>query len=170
MMPGSQTTPNAANATVGTIRNPFGVIDVPDPDGEDVQAFAAATTLDGGANDDNATAWPDPAERHTGATLEGHWGSRWNGGADPTIPGDTPAAWKKGPADARLHRERLYILFEWDGGARRGLIEARGEGSRLTGKYVNLTDPSISRPWVGLIVSGERIDGRWTNGRLDFRR
>ena len=26
------------------------------------------------------------------------------------------------------------------------------------------------RPWIGLIVSNERIDGRWTGGRLDFRR
>ena len=44
------------------------------------------------------------------------------------------------------------------------------EGARLVGKYINLTDPKITRPWIGLIVSNQRIDGRWTGGRLDFRR
>ena len=38
------------------------------------------------------------------------------------------------------------------------------------GKYINLTDPKVTRPWIGLIVSNRRIDGRWTGGRLDFRR
>jgi hypothetical protein len=54
--------------------------------------------------------------------------------------------------------------------ARRGLIDARRDGARLVGKYINLTDPKIMRPWIGLIVSDLRIDGRWTGGRLDFRR
>jgi hypothetical protein len=37
-------------------RNPFGVQDVPDPDGEDVAAFASGDHPIGGANDDNAEA------------------------------------------------------------------------------------------------------------------
>jgi hypothetical protein len=41
---------------------------------------------------------------------------------------------------------------------------------RLVGKYINLTDPAISRPWTGLVVSNDRIDGRFPEGRLDFRR
>jgi hypothetical protein len=71
----------------------------------------------------------------------------------------------------RAADDRVYILFDWDNGVRRGLIDARREGAaRLIGKYINLTDPKIIRPWVGLIVSNQRIDGRWTGGRLDFRR
>jgi hypothetical protein len=46
----------------------------------------------------------------------------------------------------------------------------RENRQRLVGKYINLSNPAITRPWVGLIVSDQRIDGRWTNGRLDFRR
>jgi hypothetical protein len=46
-------------------------------------------------------------------------------------------------------------LFDWDNGARRGLIDAHREGRRLVGKYTNLTDPKITRPWIGLIVSNQ---------------
>jgi len=77
---------------------------------------------------------------------------------------------RAGKPEVRLSGERVYLMFTWDHGARRGLIDARREGARLTGKYINLTDPKITRPWAGLIVSNQRIDGRWTGGRLDFRR
>ena len=150
------------------IRNPFGVMDVPAPDDGEVMDFAGSATLAGGADDDNATAWAGGHNRLD--TIEGDWSSRWNGGADPTIPGDAPEKWKQGRAEARTVGERVYLLFAWDDGARKGLIDARREGSRLVGKYINLTDPKITRPWVGLIVSHDRIDGRWTGGRLDFRR
>jgi hypothetical protein len=54
---------------------------------------------------------------------------------------------------------------------RRGLIDARREGANgLVGKYINLNNPEIMRPWIGLIVDNRRIDGRWPLGRLDFRR
>ncbi|MES0041317.1 hypothetical protein [Mesorhizobium sp. M0091] len=66
--------------------------------------------------------------------------------------------------------ERVYLHFNWDNAARHGLIDARREGSRMVGKYINLSDPSVTRPWIGLIVNEERIDGRWPAGRLDFRR
>lgn len=150
-------------------RNPFNVMDVPDPNDEDVKAFAAGAALAASAQDDNAKAWaivngPDCA------SVEGHWSSRWNGGVDPTIPGDAKDRWKQGEADVKLAGERIYLLFDWDDGARRGLIDARRDGARLVGKYINLTDPAITRPWIGLIVSNERIDGRWSGGRLDFRR
>lgn len=42
-------------------RNPFGVQDVPDPDGEDVTAFASGAPLTGSAGDDNAEAWAGQA-------------------------------------------------------------------------------------------------------------
>jgi hypothetical protein len=152
------------------VRNPFGVMDVPDPNDADVQAFAATATLEARADDDNAGAWGTLGDSGRYDTIAGNWSSRWNGGADPTIPGDAADHWKQGLAEARLSGERVYLLFTWDHGARRGLIEARRAGARLTGKYINLTDPTITRPWIGLIVSHQRIDGRWTGGRLDFRR
>jgi hypothetical protein len=153
------------------IRNPFGVMDVPDPADRDVLAFAADATLAGSADDDNAKAWgPAGNGGHTG-TIEGNWASRWNGGADPTVPGDANDKWKQGEGKGAIAGERVYLLFDWHDGARKGLIDARREGAdRLVGKYINLSNPEITQPWIGLIVSDRRIDGRWPRGRLDFRR
>ena len=149
-------------------RNPFGVMDVPAPNSPEVLEFSATVKLEGSPEDANAAAWS--AAGHANP-LEGLWSSRWNGGADPTSPGDAADRWKQGRAEARAAGEFVYLHFDWDNGARRGLIEARREGpKRLVGKYINLTDPKIVRPWIGLVVSDERIDGRWTGGRLDFRR
>ena len=104
-------------------------------------------------------------------TIEGEWSSRWNGAADPTIPGDAPDKWKQGRGEARIVGDRVYLLFDWDSGKRRGLIDARREGPRrLVGKYINLNNPEIMVPWVGLMVSDQRIDGYFTLGRVDFRR
>jgi hypothetical protein len=151
-------------------RNPFGVRDAPAPDGADVSDFAAEVTLSGDAADPNAAAWGAPPGAE-GLGIEGEWSSRWNGGVDPTIAGDTAASWKLGKAQLRSLGDRVYLLFDWDEGARRALIDARRSGpNRLQGRYINLSDPTITRPWVGLIVDHRRIDGRWTNGRLDFRR
>jgi hypothetical protein len=157
-------------------RNPFDVMDVPDPNDQDVLAFAAGAELAGPADDENAKTWAAPNEhdqcdRDQYGAIEGHWSSRWNGGTDPTIPGDAGNKWKQGVAEVRTANDRVYLLFEWDNGARGGLIDAQREGTtRLVGKYVNLTDPKVTRPWIGLIVSNQRIDGQWTGGRLDFRR
>ena len=151
-------------------RNPFDVMDVPDPNDQQVQEFAMSTKLEGTTDDENAKAWVTPGNRNQPGTIEGSWSSRWNGGADPTIPGDAADKWKQGQAEVKANRDRIYLLFDWDDGARRGLIEARREGTRLVGKYINLTDPKVTRPWIGLIVSKQRIDGRWSGGRLDFRR
>ena len=107
-------------------------------------------------------------EQHS---ILGDWSSRWNGGADPTISGDAADQWKQGRAEARIAGGRVYLYFEWNSGARQGLIDAEREGSqRLVGKYINLSNPAITRPWIGRIVDDRRIDGRWTQGRLDFRR
>ena len=152
-------------------RNPFDVMDVPDPSGRDVMEFAAGARLAGTPDDANAQAWAAASHRAPDTAIEGRWSSRWNGGADPTIPGDTANKWKQGRAEVRTADDRVYLLFDWDNGARRGLIDARRESpTRLVGKYINLTDPKITRPWIGLIVDDERIDGQWTGGRLDFRR
>ncbi len=150
-------------------RNPFGVTDVPNPNDQAVLDFAAGTKLAGALDDENAKAWA-AAGCDQYSEIEGNWSSRWNGGADPTIPGDAVNKWKEGRADVKAVGDRLYLKFDWGNGARRGLIDAERDGTRLVGKYINLTDPKITRPWIGLIVSNRRIDGRWTGGRLDFRR
>jgi len=151
-------------------RNPFDVMDVPNPNDQEVLGFAACAKLSGTADDENAKAWTAPCDRDQYGEIEGNWCSRWNGGADPTIPGDAANKWKQGQAEVKAAADRLYLLFDWGNGARRGLIDAHREGTRLVGKYINLTDPKVTRPWIGLIVSNQRIDGRWTGGRLDFRR
>lgn len=152
-------------------RNPFGVQDVPDPDGTDVVDFASKVHLSGAADDGNAERWAIAASDVHQDAIDGQWSSRWNGGVDPTITGDTEKTWKQGKAKIAAVEDRVYILFDWDGGARRGLLDARRDGpSGLTGRYINLSNPEITRPWTGVIVDRERIDGYWTNGRLDFRR
>ena len=154
---------------IDPVRNPFNVADVPNPYDDEVKAFAAEADLDGSATDDNAQAWG--AGSPHGPDIEGAWSSRWNGGADPAIPGDRKDRWKDGKAEVRTVGERLYVLFDWHHGARRGLIEARHvAATKLVGRYLNLTAPEITRPWVGLVVDHTRIDGRWPGGRLDFRR
>ena len=156
---------DSSNTRIG---NPFGVTDVPDPNGPETEAFAATAMLEGLPDDANAAAWSIVGDANS---IDGFWSSRWNGGADPTIPGDAADRWKQGRAEARAVGERVYLHFDWDNGARRGLIDARREGpKRLVGRYINLTDPKIVRPWIGLIVDDGRIDGRWSGGRLDFRR
>ena len=151
-------------------RNPFDVMDVPDPNDKEVLRFAADAELAGTSDDANAKVWTRDIGRDDCGAIEGDWFSRWNGGADPTIPGDAANKWKQGRAEVKAAGNRLFLLFDWDNGARRGLIDAHREGTSLVGKYINLTDPKITRPWIGLIVSNQRIDGRWTSGRLDFRR
>ena len=140
------------------------------PNDQGVLEFAASAKLGATKDDENAKAWTVPNNSDHDWAIEGNWSSRWNGGADPTIPGDAANKWKRGQAEVKAVGDRLYFLFDWDHGARRGLIDAHREGTRLVGKYINLTDPKVVRPWVGLIVSNQRIDGRWTGGRLDFRR
>ena len=152
-------------------RNPFGIMDVPDPNDDEVRAFATMARLAGATDDDNADAWARGGKPAPPDVIEGQWSSRWNGGADPTIPGDAVDKWKQGRAELRVVAGRVYILFDWDNGARSGLIDAERVGTtELIGKYINLSNSAITRPWIGLIVSDSRIDGRWTNGRLDFRR
>ncbi len=156
---------------VREIRNPFGVMDVPDPNGQDVYEFAAQAQLGGSAEDANAQEWHRSNAESGEASLEGEWFSRWNGGADPTIPEDAEDKWKQGQAKISLTGDRVYIIFDWNNGVRKGLIDSQREGTnKLSGRYINLTDPTIIRPWFGLIVDNQRIDGRFPEGRLDFRR
>jgi len=109
-------------------------MDVPNPDDQQALEFAASTKLPGTPDDENARTWSTGSKRDQYDTLEGHWSSRWNGGADPTIPGDAGNKWKQGRAEARAVDDRVYVLFDWNNGARKGLIDARREGTtRLVG-------------------------------------
>src|SRR4051812_46225817 len=110
-------------------RNPFGTMDVSDPDGADVAEFAAIAVLHGLEDDANAAGWSGVTQSAGSRPIEGRWSSRWNGGADPTIAGDTPEAWKQGRAELRLQDGRAYLLFDWDEGRRKGLIDARRDGA-----------------------------------------
>jgi hypothetical protein len=47
---------------------------------------------------------------------------------------------------------------------------SRDESQGLVAQSINLSDPTIAAPWVGRIVSNERLDGCFPRGRLDFRR
>jgi len=128
------------------LRNPFGVRDVPEPFDQEALEFAAQV------------------RSRVPGFIQGEWSSRWNGGA-------AKDEWKRGRATIRMLGERFYALFDWDEGRSSGLIEAKLDGSAtLVGRYVNLGNPEIRRPWVGTIVDENRIDGRWTLGRLDFSR
>ena len=152
-------------------RNPFGVMDVPNPNDDDVTQFACNTAPEEFAADENARPWSAHDTSYQRGAIEGEWSSRWNGAADPTIEGDTPDKWKQGQGEAKIVGDRVYLLFDWDFGKRRGLIDARREGpQRLVGKYINLNNPEITVPWVGLVVSDQRIDGYFSLGRVDFRR
>jgi hypothetical protein len=146
-------------------------MDVPNPYDPEVIEFAGKTLLNGAADDDNAEAWTSAREPRPHTAIGGNWESRWNGAADPTIPGDAADKWKQGTGELRTVDDRVYLMFDWNDGARKGLIEARREGAnRLVGKYINLTNPEIVRPWTGVIVDNDRIDGCFPEGRLDFRR
>jgi hypothetical protein len=162
---------NVVSETDPAIRNPFGVMDVPHPNDDGVMQFVRITVPEESATDENATPWSAGDTNDRRSSIEGQWSSRWKGAADPTIPGDTPDQWKQGRGEAKIVGDRVYLLFDWDSGARRGLIDARREGSRrLVGKYINLNNPEITVPWVGLVVSDQRIDGYFSQGRVDFRR
>lgn len=143
-------------------RNPFGVQDVPDPDGEDLVAFSEGVRLTGSAEDENAEVWGGRDDLGLIRSLEGNWSSRWN--ADGIN-------WQDGRGRLEVKGDRVFILFHWDRATKQGLIEARGYGQdRLIGRYLNLSDPEITRPWVGLVVDPSRIDGEHSGGRIDFRR
>ena len=52
--------------------------------------------------------------------------------------------------------EAFFILYENNG---KYLIEAKNEKGFLIGKYINLNNEIDAGPWVGKIVSKDRIDG-----------
>ena len=146
-----------------SVRNPFGVEDVSDPYGPDVRRLAAAVKLSGGSNDRNAEQWAPATVAETGA-LSGSWFSRW-------------AAGTFGIAVIRVVGDKVFALYTNAAGAMSGktwILEAVLESdNRLVGRWVQVGNPSDTGPFVGLVVSKERIDGVWNwrgTERWDFRR
>jgi len=156
--------PPAVTPPAAAVRNPFGLKDVFDVEGEDVKAFSAKVKvrLISGQNEPNAPQWarlPVPGVR---GKLEGGWASRWRSGLENP--------WETGTAAVREVSGRVFVLYYNPNPAY--LIEAVREGkTRLVGRYVNLKSPlRDNSPWVGEIIDDERIDGKWTGGRWDLRR
>lgn len=144
------------------VRNPFKAKDVRDPDGKDVQAFAAEVKLPGDDKDPNAEQWADNATAGKKESLDGEWSSRWNGGS-------AEKEWITGTATVKQVGSRVFILHKDQFSTY--LIDAKLQAeSRLVGRYQNQKINGDSRPWVGKIVNDERIDGEWTEGRWDLRR
>jgi len=144
------------------VRNPFGVEDVKDPDGKDVQDYAKSVTLKGDRDDANAKQWVRETTKGPRASLEGEWQERWNQDGGAWNPG-------KGAAQVKVVGDRVYILVA--AAQHKQLIELKRDGNRLIGRYQRVDDPSQSGPIVFEVVSDERFDGAWgTNGRWDFRR
>jgi hypothetical protein len=145
---------------LGRTRNPFGVADVSDPDGQDVRAFAARVHLSGGDRDRNAEPWVKQETPGRAGTLDGEWSGRWDGGT--------------GTARVQVVKDRVFILYTERDGRAEGtyLLEAIREGKdRLVGRWVQVGHVQDSGPFVGRIVSDERIDGAWgADARWDFRR
>ena len=143
--------------------NPFGVMDVPNPDGDDVQAFAKKVKLLGDKKDDNAPQWSENVTEGKEGSLDGEWFCRWSNG------GGAITNWYCGTATVRTVKDRVYILCKDETGT--FLIDTVRKETGLVGRYRCVEGAtSDSTPWVGLIVDNERIDGCWRGGRWDLRR
>jgi WD40 repeat protein len=152
------------------VRNPFGVQDVPDPDGKDVQEFASNpfdANFSRGADDANARRWTDLVVKDVPKSIDGDWAGRWKS------EGIRAGAWHTGTAQVKSVGARVYILYTDTVDKTRYLIDAlRVEEERLVGRYIGL-DSGTTGAWIGVSIDNERIDGHWRGGkdnRWDLRR
>jgi hypothetical protein len=146
----------------GQSRNPFGFADVPDPDGPDVQAFAARVKLAGDGRDANAAQWAREATAGNMNSLDGEWYGRWNLTGRPWVP-----TFK---VQVKCVGDRVYILYTDHQGRFLADLQREKDG-RLVGRLRGIDNPADTDPCVFVIVDPERLDGTWGGkGRLDFRR
>jgi hypothetical protein len=145
-------------------RNPFGSPDIVAPDGPDVMQLAARIQMPGGPDDRNAPQWAEDVTTGNRDSLNGVWYSRWESGTS-------------GSATVRVVGDRLYATYTNQSGRMAGktwLLEAViGSDNRLAGRWVQIGNARDTGPFIGLIVSPERIDGIWSSrmsNRWDFRR
>lgn len=143
-------------------RNPFGVPDIIDPDGKDVQRLAARVELLGGAKDPNARQWVKNVTKGKEEPIDGAWSERWNSGGGGWNYGN-------GPTQIKAVGDRVYFLVHSSNG--KFLIDLKRHKDYLIGRYRGITNPSDTGPCVFLVVDNQRIDGNWSGaGRWDFRR
>jgi hypothetical protein len=127
-----------------------------------VRSLANSIHLDGKPDDPNASEWTNNVAGVTQDCIDGPWFSRWNWG-------EKANKWIVGTAKLQTIGEQVYIFFS-DNKSTYIIAAQREADDRLVGRYFNLIHTTDSKPWVGLIVSPERIDGEWSQGRWDFRR
>jgi hypothetical protein len=84
-MPETRETQTIATDGPNLIRNPYQVLDVPNPNDQEVEEFAAKVKLVGSPEDENARAWDTLSSGAAFHTVEGIWCCRWNGGVDPSL-------------------------------------------------------------------------------------
>jgi len=166
--PGPSTAgPEPNNVAAKEARNPFGLEDIAeDFFGEELQEWAAAVELAGGQDDPNSRAWAAPSAQRDFDSIDGEWAGRWSESQTDDM------AWSTGTATIKSVGDRVFFLYRSEDTGDEYLCEARRDGDRLVGTYVNV-DPFMgddNGPWVGLIVGSDRIDGKWFDGRWDFRR
>lgn len=150
-------------------RNPFGVPDVENPDGPDIQQNISLADGLGKDNDENAKPWASAAGSGAAkppnpSSIDGEWMSRWNMG-----PG---TRWVP-PYAAKIQTvgSRTYVFFRDHQG--RFLGELKREGQILSGRLVGVDNPRDTSIFILRIVNMNRIDGAWRGkdaGRIDFQR
>jgi hypothetical protein len=152
-------------------RNPFGYADVPDPDGADIQQFAASVSLegklDGQSDDPNAEQWVSEYSDGNHRSLEGDWASRWNSA------GQSPATGQLGTATFRVSKDRIFILYHEANSTY--LLEGKVTNDGMFLARWALASANASGGggrYVGRVVHAARIDGVWSenHARWDFRR
>jgi len=127
-----------------------------------VEEFAAKASLTPDDDDPNATPWQNDDTIPQSNDIDGYWFSRWNGGR-------AKDKWAPGMAMISSLGSMVIIMFD-DPFSTYLIVARRDDPTRMVGRYINLSSDFDSTPWVGEIVSRNRIDGVWTQGRWDFRR
>ena len=129
--------------------------------------------------DPNKDNWANLKGRAVYDSIDGFWCTRWRTqewneqltqGPDDEL---TWSSWHEGTAEISFHGDWVHICIEDD--TNRYIMRCREfDGKRLIGRYMNCSESSDHRAWVGNIVDCRRIDGTWESGwapaRWDFRR
>lgn len=131
-------------------------------EGSDIEALIPQLEALGIDGDPNSSAWNGDMVGEGSNVLDGRWASRWEGGT-------ASGKWVTGVGQLQCYGEYVYVITH-DPVADCLIATRRISKDRLAGRYINLADPREILAWVGRIVTPERIDGLWTQGRWDLRR
>ena len=134
--------------------------------GSDLQRLVDVAELRGGPDDPNAHIWARDSHRSSdplAPALDGIWSSRWN---EDRFGEEN---WQIGTATMTTHND-YFLLLHTDPRFEYLMLGKRYDKGRLVGRHFNISDLRDTSPWVGLLVSPSRIDGRWKAGRWDLQR